>query len=67
MKALKGKIAVAARKAKRRVENPLTEAQKNKMVAAEVERQRKILRAAVEKNKKSRVERRQEARHGLES
>ena len=38
MKASKEKTAAAAREAKRRLENPLTEAQK----AAEVERQRTI-------------------------
>ena len=56
MKASKGKIAVAERKAKRRLENPLTEAQKSEKIAAEVERQRKIQRTAVEKYEKARVE-----------
>ena len=46
MKLPKEKCAVAARDAKRRLENPLTEAQKAKNVAGGVERLRKIRRTA---------------------
>ena len=49
MKASKENTVAAARKAKRRLENPLTEAQKVEKVDAEAERQRKILRTADEK------------------
>jgi hypothetical protein len=56
MKASKGKTAAAARNAKRRLEIPLTEAQKSEKIVAEVERQQKIRRTAVEKIEKSRVE-----------
>ena len=48
MKAAKDKTSVAARKSKRRLENPLTEAQKAEKVVAEVERQRKNQRTAHE-------------------
>ena len=48
MKASKAKTVVAARKAKSRLENPLTEVQKAEKVAAEAERQRKIHRTADE-------------------
>jgi len=60
------KTAVSARKAKRRLETPLTEAAKSEKVVAEVERQRKIHRTTVQKNEKSRVkaERRSTARVG---
>jgi hypothetical protein len=56
MKSSNGKTADAARKAKRHLENSLTEAQQIEKVDAEVERQRKIQRKAVEKNEESRVE-----------
>jgi len=46
MKLPKEKSAVAARHAKRRLESPLTKAQKAEKVAAEVERLRKIQRTA---------------------
>ncbi len=49
MKASKEKNVAAARKAKCRLENTLTEAQKTGKVAAEAERQQKIRRAADEK------------------
>jgi hypothetical protein len=55
MKASKEKTAVAGRDAKRRLENPLTEAQKVEKVAAEIERQRKIQRTADEKCERLRV------------
>ena len=42
MKLSNEKTAAAARKAKRRLENPLTEAQKAEKVAVEAERVRKI-------------------------
>ncbi len=42
MKVPKEKTAAAARDAKRRLENPLTEAQKAEKAAAESERLRKI-------------------------
>ena len=51
MKASKEKTAVAARDAKRRLGNPLIEAQK----ATEAERQRKIQRTADEKCERLRV------------
>ena len=51
MKASKEKTAVAVRVAKRRLENPLTEAQK----VAEAERQRKIQRTGDEKCERLRV------------
>jgi hypothetical protein len=46
MKASK-KNAVAARDTKRRLHNPLAEAQKSEKVVTEVERHRKILQMAV--------------------
>ena len=49
MKASKEKIAATARKAKRRLENLMTEAQKAEKVVAEVESQRKIQRMVDEK------------------
>jgi len=49
MKASREKYAVAARHAKRRLENTLTEVQKTKKVAAEAERRRKIQRTADKK------------------
>jgi len=55
MKASKEKIAAAARDAKRRLENSLTEAPKGEKVATEAERQQKIQRTAVEKCQRPRV------------
>jgi len=49
MKASKEKTITASRTTKRRLENPLTEAQKVKKVAAESERRRKIWRMADKK------------------
>ena len=46
MKLPKEKSTVAAREAKRRLENPLTEAQKVEKATVEVERLRKIQRTA---------------------
>ena len=46
MKLPKEKTAAAARHAKRRLENPLTEAQKSEKAAVEAERLRKIQRTA---------------------
>ena len=46
MKSPKQKYAAAARDAKRRLENPLTESQKAEKAAAEAERIRKIQRTA---------------------
>jgi hypothetical protein len=48
MKLPKEKTAYAARKTKRRLENPLTKAQKDEKVAAMAERQQKIQRTADE-------------------
>jgi hypothetical protein len=56
MKASIEKTAAAARKANRRLQNPLTEAQKYERFVAEVERQQNIQRTAVEKYARSRVE-----------
>ena len=56
MKTSKGTIVAAAREAKRRLDNPLTEAQKPEKVAAEVERQRKIQPTAVITFENKRVE-----------
>ena len=56
MKVSKEKTAVAARKAKRRLENPLTKAQKAGKVVAEAERQQKIQRTADEKRERAIVE-----------
>ena len=50
----KKKTTVAARHAKRRLENPLTEAQKVGQVATEAERQRKIQWTAKEKCERAR-------------
>jgi hypothetical protein len=55
MKASKEKTAVAARHAKRRFKNPLTEAQKAEKVATEAERQRNIYRTAKEKCERVRL------------
>jgi len=56
IKVSKGTTAAAEHKTKRRLENPLTEAHKFGKVTAEVERQRKIQRKAVEKSEKARVD-----------
>jgi hypothetical protein len=66
MKAQKEKAAAAARDAKRRLDNPLTEAEKAKKSAAEVEWQRLIQRTADEKSERAKVEkkRRSAARVG---
>ena len=56
MKASKGKTAVAARKATRRLENCMTEVQKSEKFAAEIERQRKIQRTSIEKSEKNKVD-----------
>ena len=56
MKATKEKTAVAAREAKRRLENPVTDAQKSEKFVVEVERQQKIQRTAIKKFVKTRVE-----------
>ncbi len=60
------KKVVAARKAKRRVENTLTEALKAKKVVAEAERQRKIQHTAYTKSERRiREMRRDEALRGF--
>ena len=51
----KEKSAAAARHAKRRLENPLTEAQKAEKAAVDAERLRKIQRTADRKNERLRV------------
>ncbi len=58
------KTVVAARKAKRRLENPLTKAQKAKKVVAEAERQRKIQRTADEKCERLRAKAKDDALRG---
>jgi hypothetical protein len=55
MKASKEKNAAAARHAKPRLENPLTEVQRAEKVVAEAERQRKIQRTADEKSERLRA------------
>ena len=55
MKASKEKNVIAARDAKRRLENPLTEVQKSKIVVDEAERQRKIKRTADKKCERPRI------------
>ena len=55
MKVQKMKTAVAVRKTKRRLENPLTEAQKSEKVAAEAERLRKNQRTANENSERLRA------------
>ncbi len=64
MKLPKEKFAAAARHAKRRLENPLTEAQKSEKAAVEAERLRKIRRAADRNSERLRAmaERRSAAR-----
>ena len=56
MKARKEKTAAAARETIRRLNNPLTEAEKAKKSAAEAERKRKIQWTADEKSERARVE-----------
>ena len=66
MKASKETTAVATRKAKRRLENPLTEAQKAEKNVAEVERYRKVLRTADAKCEWARVEAERRCAAGVE-
>ncbi len=55
MKLPKEKSAATAREAKRRVENPLTKAQKSEKAAVEAERLRKIQRTTIRNNERLRV------------
>jgi len=66
MKALKEKTADAARHAKRRLENPLTEAQKAGNVVAEAERQRTIRWPADEKCERLRAKAERRSITGVE-
>ncbi len=66
MKASKKKTAAAARHAKRRLENPLTEAEKAEKMVAEAERQRRIQRTADEKCEKLRAMAKKRCAAGVE-
>ncbi len=55
----------AARKAKRRLENPLTGAQKTEKVVAEVKRQRKIQWTQDDKSERGRVEAERQSAEGV--
>ncbi len=65
MKSTKQKSAAAAREAKRRLKNPLTETQKADKAAVEAERIRKILRMADRNSERLELWRRDEALQGL--
>ena len=67
MKLPKEKSATAAREAKRRLENPLTEAQKvDEKVATEAERLRKIQRAAFRNSERLRAKAERRSAAGAE-
>ncbi len=67
MKLRKGKYAAVAKKAKRRLENPLTKAQKAEKAAVdEVERQRKIQRTADRNSERARAEAERRSDAGVE-
>ena len=66
MKLPNEKSAAAAREAKRRLENPLTEAQKAEKVAVEAERLRKIKRTADKNSERLRAKAERRSAAGVE-
>ena len=66
MKVPKEKTAAAARKTKRRLENPLTDAQKVEKAAAEAERLRKIQQTADENSERLRAKAERRSAAGAE-